>query len=208
MSAPAAAPMPPSPPPAAAVELILVSGIDPLAKIGGHESYVVAHALAARAAGFSPHVFCVGAQAARLETEFGTLHRIASPVRPFRGFMVAGHRPFLAAGIHRHLRGRPGSVLLHGFGVWGYVAATVARSLRRQDRRAVSVASAYTTMKHEYREKLAGLHRDHGARQHARHWREYFLVRLLSVPCERRGYAAQPLVLVNYLAVHDCLLAH
>jgi glycosyltransferase involved in cell wall biosynthesis len=200
-------PTSPPPHPATSIELILVSGIDPLAKIGGHESYVVAHALAARAAGFSPHVFCVGAHAARLETEFGTLHRIASPVRPFRGFMVAGHRPFLATGIRRHLRGRPGTVLLHGFGVWGFVAAGVARSLRRQNRRAVSVASAYTTMKHEYREKLAGLHRDHGAGQHARHWREYILVRLLGVPCERRGYAAQPLVLVNYQAVHDRLLA-
>ncbi len=192
----------------APLELVLVSGVDPIAKVGGHESYVVAHALAARAAGLSPHVFCVSERAGRVAAEFGTLHRIASPVRPFRGFMVVGHAPFLAAGIHRHLRQRPGApVLLHGFGVWGYVAAGVARTLRRRGASAAALASAYTTMKHEYREKLRGLRDYHGPRQHLRHWREYLLVRLLSVPAERRGYQAQRLLLVNYDAVRRRLLA-
>ncbi len=190
-----------------AVQLVLVSGIDPFAKVGGHESYVLAHAMAASAAGFAPHVFCAGDHAARWQTDFATVHRVASPVRPFRGFMVGAHRPFVAAAIRRHLGDRPGPVLLHGFGVWGYVAAGVARSLARRGRRAVSVASAYTTLQHEYREKLTGLQGYHGLRQRLRHWREYGMVLLLGAPCERRGYQAQRLVLINYQSVRDRLLA-
>jgi glycosyltransferase involved in cell wall biosynthesis len=179
-----------------------------MARVGGHEAYVVAHALAAHAAGFSPHIFCVSQRSSCVATDFGTIHRVASPARPFRGFMVASHAPFLSAGIRRYVRRHPGApVLLHGFGVWGYVAAGVARALRRRGTSAASLASAYTTMKHEYWEKLSGLQSYHGVRQHLRHWREYLLVRTVAVPAERRGYQGQHLVLVNYESVRQRLLA-
>ncbi len=189
------------------VQLVLVAGVDPIRNAGGHESYVVSHGLAARAAGFSPFIFCLGTHKAEEHTDFGTLQRIASPVRPFRGFMVALHSPFLAAGILRFLRHRPGPVLLHAFGIWSSVAARVAKVLRRQGRSVASLASAYTSCRHESREKLGGLHRDHGLRQRWRHTREYVLLRLIGTRAERRGYQAQDLVLVNYEAVRRRLIA-
>jgi glycosyltransferase involved in cell wall biosynthesis len=189
------------------VQVVLVAGVDPIRNAGGHESYVVSHGLAARAAGFSPSIFCLGSHNAEEATEFGTLRRIASPVRPFRGFMVALHSPFLVAGILRFLRHRPGPVLLHAFGIWSYVAAKVAEALRRQGRSVASLASAYTSHRHESREKLRGLHRDHGLRQRWRHTREYVLLRLIGTRAERRGYQAQDLVLVNYEAVRRRLIA-
>ncbi len=189
------------------LQLILVSGVDPLARVGGHESYVVGHALAAAAAGFSPQVFHVGERDSERTHQLVSLRGIASPARPFRGIMVAAHAPFLTAGIRRYLRQRPGPVVVHGFGVWADVAARVQRALRAEGRRVVAITSAYTTMKHEYREKLNGLHPDHGPRQHLRHWREYLIVRLSSARRERRGYAAQRLVLVNYEAVREQLIA-
>ncbi len=184
-----------------------MAGVDPVHNAGGHESYVVSHGLAARAVGFSPAIFCLGSHNAEEATEFGTLRRIASPVRPFRGFMVALHSPFLVAGILRFLRHRPGPVLLHAFGIWSYVAAKVAKVLRRQGRSVASLASAYTSCRHESREKLGGLHRDHGLRQRWRHTREYVLLRLIGTRAERRGYQAQDLVLVNYDAVRRRLIA-
>jgi glycosyltransferase involved in cell wall biosynthesis len=178
-----------------------------MSNAGGHESYVVSHGLAARAAGFSPTIFCLGNHEAEEATEFGTLRRIASPVRPFRGFMVALHSPFLVAGILRFLRHRPGPVLLHAFGIWSSVAAKAAKALRRQGRSVASLTSAYTSCRHESREKLGGLHRDHGLRQRWRHTREYVLLRLLGTRAERRGYEAQDLILVNYEAVRRRLVA-
>ena len=64
----------------------MVAGRDPRDGMGGHASYVLAHALAAHRAGFEPQVFFPGATATVAETEFGTFHQVRSagfaPDRP------------------------------------------------------------------------------------------------------------------------------
>ena len=58
-----------------------MSGQDPTKGMGGHGTYVRAHARAAKRAGFEPHIFCCGPRAERIETDFGTLHRVRDPAR-------------------------------------------------------------------------------------------------------------------------------
>ena len=86
----------------------MIAGKDPLTMRGGHASYVRAHAKAAVQAGFEPHIFCVSDQTGVLETDFGVLHRVPSPFRPFRQIMVAGHAPLITADLERFLLNRQG----------------------------------------------------------------------------------------------------
>jgi glycosyltransferase involved in cell wall biosynthesis len=185
--------------------IVLVAGKDPTTTTGGHPSYVRAHARAAALAGFSPHVFAVAPRAGREETDFGTLHRIATPVRPIRRLMAVGHAPFLTAGIARFLRefrDLPGRRLVHGFGAWAYAGAAAARTLAREGIPTVAVASAYTTLEHECRAKLSGVDRtDHGLRSWLRYCAEYLWIRAVADRSERHGYERSRLVLVNYESV-------
>jgi hypothetical protein len=181
--------------------LVLVAGKDPVAAVGGHQSYVRAHALAAAAAGFEPHVFCVTTgKAETVDTDFGVLHRVTSPVRPVRHPMAPLHAPYLAAAIGRYLGAprRGGRELVHGFGPWGYVAATVAAARRRRGGDAMAVSSAYTTLEHDWRGKLAGLGWQHGVGKRLRYEIEMLWIRAWAARCERRGYDGSRLVLVNY----------
>ncbi|MET0957012.1 MAG: hypothetical protein ABWZ18_00745, partial [Solirubrobacterales bacterium] len=57
--------------------LVLIGGKDPLTDDAGHSSYVRAHGLAARRAGYRPIVLCAGESAAVTETAFGTVVRCA-----------------------------------------------------------------------------------------------------------------------------------
>ncbi len=185
--------------------VVLIAGKDPTTTTGGHPSYVRAHARAAALAGFSPHVFALAPRASREETDFGTLHRITTPVRPIRRLMAAGHTPFLAAGIVRFLRrfrDLPGPRLVHGFGAWADAGAAAARTLSREGIETVAVASAYTTLEHECRAKLSGVDRtDHGLHSWLRYRAEYLWIRAVADRSERHGYERSRLVLVNYESV-------
>ena len=68
--------------------LVLTGGKDPLTDDDGHSSYVRAHGLAARRAGYRPIVLCAGESAAVTETAFGTVVRCATRVRPVRNLML------------------------------------------------------------------------------------------------------------------------
>src|SRR3954469_5717852 len=132
--------MPPKP-------LVLISGKDVLDGVGGHESYVRAHALAAARAGFEPHVFCIGRRPATTRTEYGCVHHVAAPlpVAP----PVALHGPLLARAVVAFLGGRPGPPLIHSFAIWPAAGAAASRALARRGVRAVAVASAYGTRAYE-----------------------------------------------------------
>src|SRR5580658_9063747 len=125
--------------------LVLISGKDPLNAVGGHESYVRAHALAAAAAGFDPHLFCVGTRNAEVVSEFGTVHTVAPP----RGWRVpvpaAFHRALLARAVVRFLSPYPGPHLIHSFAIWSGAGVAASRSLARAGVTAIPVASAYAT---------------------------------------------------------------
>lgn len=187
---------------------MLVAGKDPLEEVsGGHSAYVRAHALAARRLGFEPHLFCVNRTDGVVETDFGVLHRLRSPLRPYRQLMVAGHGRTLIAGIVRFLLAARPPHLIHAFGVWGYVGVAVNRVLARRGVTVLPVASSYTTYAAEARARVRGLSRAHGLLPQLGMRAEYGWIRLAVEPYERRGYEGACLVLVNYESVRRLLAA-
>jgi glycosyltransferase involved in cell wall biosynthesis len=189
------------------VALILIAGKDPLRAIGGHQTYVRAHAQAAMAAGYTPHVFCAGSAAARIETDFGIVHRVATPLRPVRHPAMVAHSPFLATAVRRFAAANPGAQLIHSFGPWAYTGAAAGRALRRRGIAATLVANAYATLEHDWRAKLSGLGQAHGAARHLFYAAEYLWIRAVAARCERHGYESSRLVLVNYESVRRLVAA-
>ncbi len=180
---------------------VVLIGLDPKKYMNGHVSYVVAHAMAARRAGLEPHIFCVGSTAEIERTEFGTIHRVATP---FRHLLLAqaDTRP-LANAIVAHLAncGDEPPFVIHGFGPRGAVAVAAAAQLERRGIAAVPVASAYTAAAPEWRVILRGLRTDHGVRWALFHAAWYPWVATAVARTERRGFLRARVVLVNYDSV-------
>lgn len=188
--------------------LVLVAGKDPENQLGGHATYVRAHALAARRAGYEPHLFCVGPATQTRETEFGVVHQAWSPFRPFRQVMVTGHAPLLVRAVERFALERAGAHLVHGFGLtWGAVGVLTQRRLARRGVRVVPVVSAYTTYRHESRGKLRGVRPHHGWRPFLRAWAEHTWTCLVVERYERAAYRGSAVVLINYESVRRLLVS-
>lgn len=187
--------------------MIYVAGKDPEEELGGHSSYVRAHARAAARAGFEPHVFCVGHTTRVRETEFGVLHRLRSPFRPFRQIMVPGHGPILARGVSRFALAQGGDHLLHSFGLlWGSVGVAASRIVAGRGRSGVPIVNAYTTYRHECLGKIRGVQPAHGWRPRIRARVELAWIRTWLERYERRAYRHSRLVLVNYDSVRRLLV--
>ncbi len=177
----------------------MVAGRDPRDEIsGGHSSYVVAHALAARRAGFEPHLFCVGATALEEETGFGRFHRVRALARPYRQQLIALHGPLLVHALTRTARSLPPPHLIHGFGVWSWVAVRAAERLSGEGRPAVSVVSSYTTYAAEARSQVAGVGSTYGHATRFVYRARHFTRRLAIIPFERPAYRGARVVLFNY----------
>ena len=187
--------------------LVLIAGMDPVTRVGGHVSYVVAHALAARIAGFSPQIFCVGRTAAIEQRDFGVVHRVPTRVRHV--FVAPIHRRPIASAVAEYLArsNHEPPHLVHGFGTWCATAASACIALSRRGVAAVPIASAYTTVVHEWRGVLNGLTRADGLRLNVRFraWSPW--VRTVLGRNERYGYLHARLVLVNYASVAELLRA-
>ncbi len=186
--------------------LVMIAGFDPSGRGSGQPRYVIAHALAATAAGYRPQIFCVSTRSEVVETAFGTLHRVASPrSRGYRSERI--QRPFLARGVARYVRGlgQPHAHVIHGFGHWASSGVAAGRLLARQDVEAVPVASAFTTLAHENRAKIAALPDHLTRRERLRYRRDMLWVQAVADRAERFGYAHSRLVLVNYASVRTLL---
>src|SRR4051794_29019577 len=183
--------------------LVLISGKDVLHGVGGHESYVRAHALAATRAGFEPHVFCVGRRPGSAGTEFGQVHHVALPlpVEP----PVALHGPLLARAVAAFLARSPGPHVIHGFAIWAAAGVAASRALARDGRRAVPVASAYGTRAYEVGAMQDALRAHHGPANRIRYRAWLRWIEAVDDPIEGRGYAGSRLVLVNYESVRRIL---
>lgn len=207
-----------TPPPAAAGAIrmrqavVLVSGGDPTKGIGGHGTYVRAHARAAKRAGFEPHILCRALRRERVETEFGTVHRVQNfwrlddlPWFKFRSAHMMWRAPLLARAVADFTAGLPAPRLVHGFGVHGWEAAAAARRLRRRGIAVTVIASAYDTLVREARAKLRGVSAAHGTLQRLGFAVELAVTRLVVARLERRGFAEAALILVNYESVRQDL---
>lgn len=174
--------------------IALISGKDVLDGVGGHETYVRAHAMAAQRLGLDPQIFCVGPRARQTVTEYGTVHHVFSPGP------VAAQGPLLAraaAGLSS-----PGQVLgIHGFALWASTGAIAGRLVRRRGHRAAVLCSAYATRAYEVAAMQDGLHDDHGRLNRIRYRAWLTWIRAVDDRLERWGYANSARVLVNYESV-------
>jgi glycosyltransferase involved in cell wall biosynthesis len=184
--------------------LALISGKDPLASIGGHESYVRAHATVAREAGFEPHIFCIGDRPAVVDADFGIVHRVSAPGPVTPPVWLQG--PLLARAVVKLLAPLPGPHLIHGFAVWSAAAVSAATALARRGVAAIPVASAYATRTYEVGAMQAGLHAHHGVGQRLRYRAWWSWIRAVDHRIEARGYVRAEAVFVNYESVRALLL--
>jgi len=174
---------------------------DPTRYITGQGSYVMAHALAARRAGFTPHIFCAAERSEVVATEFGAIHRVGTRARHFLVAPVY-QRP-IATGIAAYLSSCAQSApfVVHGFGTFAACAASAAAMLDRRGVEAVPLLSAYTAVGHEWRGLLRWLWSDRAAAPAAFYAAWYPWVRTVLAGAERWGYRRAELVLVNYECV-------
>jgi glycosyltransferase involved in cell wall biosynthesis len=184
---------------------VVLIGLDPRRHTGGAISYVVAHALAAGAGGFSPQIFCASSVTGSERAEFGTIHGVATPTRHFLLGPV-NTRP-IARAVADYLVAceQEPPYIIHGFGPWAAAAVDAAAELAKRGKAAVPVASAFTVAVHEWRGVLAGLRVDHGARAALRSAAWYPWVATALARTERRGFERARLVLVNYDSVASLL---
>jgi glycosyltransferase involved in cell wall biosynthesis len=183
----------------------VVGGLDPAGAPNGHLSYVRAHALALEAVGFDPHVFCVAGSDGVEQTDYGTLHRVATRIR--HDLFAPTFSRTLAAAVADYLRGsgRLPPYLIHAFGPWGDVAVHATALLAADGLRAIPVVSAYDTIISESRDLLRGVDSDHGLGMRAYYFGSYAWQRAIGGRSERRGCRGARLLLVNYEAVANAV---
>jgi glycosyltransferase involved in cell wall biosynthesis len=205
--------------------VVLVTGRDPSRGLGGGSHYVRAHARALQGAGFEAHVFCVSPRAGENggeEMEFGTVHRIASPLFgigaaleksaasgffrewlaafAYSPYAVCFHAERLVTAIVAFLSPRPGPHVVHGFYTWADVAVRVERRMHPRAE-VLPLMNAFTLAADECRAKIRG------SRGVGR-WlslAELAWIRAIVDRCEKRGYREARLVGVNYDSVRALL---
>jgi glycosyltransferase involved in cell wall biosynthesis len=187
--------------------LALITGRDPSADhYQGDTAYVRAHARAALAAGYEPHVLCLARRAGTLETDYGVIHRIASPFRPMRQLMIWGHWPLLTRALVNLAARRPGPVLAHGFGVWSYAGVRACARLREQGTAATAIVSSYTTHRVESESQVRGATSE-PVRARLSFGAQALWARLVVQRFERLAYREAAAVFVNYDSVRRMIVA-
>ena len=181
--------------------VLVIAGKDPTADFGGSQTFVRALGRAARKAGYDPHIFCASRRAATERHDFGTLHQVWSPIRPFRALMVGLHQPFLVAAVDKFVGRDAGPHLVHATGGWSGVAVAVAKRLRRRGRTAIVLTSPFSTYSHETRAKVLAMGPHYSLAVRAQLRFEMLWVRLVVSPSEERGFRGSELVLPNYDSV-------
>lgn len=174
-----------------------------------------AHARAAVRIGFEPHLFCAGFEGGTVATDYGTVHRVLSPLRHFRheeggGVRVSSavlHDPLISAAVERFLGSRRGPHLIHGFGLWAHAGVKVSGRLRNQKIEIIPISSAYTLYEHEHDGKVKGITSDHGLKSRLFVQAERWWIKRVMTRYERNAYFGSRLVLVNYESVSRLLTA-
>ena len=182
-------------------QVVFIAGKHPLERVGGHSNFVRAHARAAVRLGLHPHIFCVGPKTDTQQCEFGTIHQVASAIRPYRPIVISAHAPKLTRAVGQFISANPDARLIHTFGAWYGIASAVSRVMRNQGHAVTSVTSAYTTLEHEYRAKLAGAMRSAPVRQKIVQMAEFGLMRFVRSTREAHHFRDSDVILTNYDSV-------
>jgi glycosyltransferase involved in cell wall biosynthesis len=183
--------------------LVLISGKDVVDEVGGHSSYVRAHAIAGQLAGLEPHIFSLGSRNETVRTEWGVVHRVAVPGLPTVPVVV---QPLvLGRAVLQFLRGRSGPHVIHGFAIWAAAAVAASRALSRAGVSSVALASAYGTRAYEVGAMQRGLHAHHGVFNRVRYGVWLAWIKVADDRVEGWGYRNSEQVLVNYESVRRIL---
>ncbi|MGE0129561.1 MAG: glycosyltransferase family 4 protein [Blastocatellales bacterium] len=194
--------------------IVFANGNNLAGATGGGTTYLRLHARAALRLGFEPHLFCPGPEDAQFTTDYGTVHLVASPFRPFGSLMSAFHAPLMAASIERFLlsnkdnEGSEKRSLIHCF-IWLRTGLIASHRLRRRGITALTINSLYTTAESECRAKVQGLREAHGAYdrwQRMRYRAEMLWTRLVIEREERQVYRNADLLTYNYDSVRRLFL--
>jgi glycosyltransferase involved in cell wall biosynthesis len=180
--------------------VILVAGRDPRGNPEcSHCVYLRTQARAALRAGHAVHTLCLAPRDETAETDFGTVHTVATAWRTLRQNRIAWFSPILAARAAA-LIGALGRerTILHGVGVWGHAAARADALLG--GRRAL-VQGAYTTHLDETASQWRGLSPAAGWRIRARLAFELAWSRAVVSRYEAEAHRRARRVLVNYRTV-------
>ncbi len=180
-----------------------ISGKDVVDRIGGHASYVQAHAFAASRAGLEPHIFEISMDGGTVEAPWGLVHRIRTPHRYPSPIVL--QMPLLARAVTDFVADRGDTAVIHSFGIWAAAGVAASRSLARRGVGTVPIASAYGRRLYEESALLRGTARHHPLAKRLRYGAWVQWIRWLDDPVERRGYAGSRLVLVNYESVRRIL---
>jgi len=187
-------------------ELVFLCGRDPARFVSGSESYVIAHALAARRLGHQPHLFVAGPRTEVVQTSFGSVHRVFSPWRSTMAVSAVLHQPALVRAVVSFLRTRPGPHLIQSHAAWSKLATAAAARLNASGVATRTFCEFYSCVGHEQQGKLDG------ALVQTSRWRtlRYSLliawVRAVVAPAERAGYLRADRVAVNYENVRRLLV--
>ena len=139
-------------------ELILVLGRDPFTVDGGGPTYVKAWGLAAREVGLEPTFFAMRPRSwgTKVEqTSIGTIYRVGTPLAGSAWTTLPLHAPLLRRAVVKYVRNRRGRVVVHGFSSWADIGPRTRSRLRRQGVSVELITTAWTTIGHEARAKLA-----------------------------------------------------
>jgi glycosyltransferase involved in cell wall biosynthesis len=185
------------------IPLVFISGKDVVDRVGGHASYVRAHALAAARLGYEPHIFEISAAGGTVDTPWGLVHRVRTPHR--HPSPIVFQMPFLARAVTDFVTDHRDTQVIHSFGIWASAGVTASRALARCGVRVVPVASAYGRRLYEESALLRGTGSHHPLPSRVRYWAWVQWIRWLDDPVERQGYAGSRLVLVNYESVRRIL---
>jgi glycosyltransferase involved in cell wall biosynthesis len=194
--------------------IVLIAGNNILESTGGHPTYVRAHARAALMAGFQPHLFSLDRFNDIVETEFGTVHRVPVsidadkvPILRHRKNHLVWRHVVLARAAAAFVLSHRSVELIHSFGVFGSIGVMAHDILRRHEVKVIPVVSSYDTATREVTAKVRGLSGAHGLIQRVVHKLELIWVRRMVAPLEKKGYLNSRLVLVNYEAMRQHLIA-
>lgn len=178
--------------------IALMSGKDVLHGVGGHETYVRAHAMAAKRLGLDPHVFCVGPRSRTTITDYATVHHVRAP-----GPVAAQGPPlaYAAAALatSEHVLG------IHGFALWASAGVLAGRIVARRGFRSAVLCNAYGTRAYEVAAMQEGLQAHHGKMNRLRYKAWLSWIQTVDDPLERWGYKNSEQVLVNYTSTKTIL---
>ena len=136
---------------------IVVCGKSPTTMAGGLGSYSYNIAKIFHELGYTVHLLGYGDKDVHTVLDFGFLHQIRNPylkLVSFGNFLIVSK--MVAKSCEIIGASNAGEVIIYGAAIWGKVAIDVQKYLSSKKIKMVTMASYFTTYKHEYEGQIKG----------------------------------------------------